>query len=223
MDPDSNLADDFLRDTSAEDDLEAGSPPGTRYARPVADAELVKWIAQVCERDEKALAALYDVLVSKVYGLVLRIAGQRQLAEEVTEDVFWQIWRQAPRFDVERGSPRAWVMTMARSRALDALRRLKPAATFESELVGEEESMEQNPIDLLVAVEQNTHLHQALGKIEALPRQLVSLAFFKGLSHEEIASHTGLPLGTVKSHIRRALLRLRELLPGLTSATMVMP
>jgi RNA polymerase sigma-70 factor (ECF subfamily) len=83
--------------------------------------------------------------------------------------------------------------------------------------------MEQNPIDLLVAVEQNTHLHQALGKIEALPRQLVSLAFFKGLTHEEIASHTGLPLGSVKSHIRRALIRLRELLPGLTSATMVMP
>ena len=223
MDPDSNLTDDFLPDATVDDELEAATPPGLRYARPVADAELVKWIAQVCERDEKALAALYDVLVSKVYGLVLRIVGQRQLAEEVTEDVFWQIWRQAPRFDVERGSPRAWVMTMARSRALDALRRLKSVSTFESELVGEEESMEQNPIDLLVAVEQNTHLHQALGKIEALPRQLVSLAFFKGLSHEEIASHTGLPLGTVKSHIRRALLRLRELLPGLTSATMVMP
>ncbi|MER2538051.1 MAG: sigma-70 family RNA polymerase sigma factor [Azonexus sp.] len=223
MDPDSNLTDDFLPDATVDDELEAATPPGMRYARPVADAELVKWIAQVCERDEKALAALYDVLVSKVYGLVLRIVGQRQLAEEVTEDVFWQIWRQAPRFDVERGSPRAWVMTMARSRALDALRRLKSVSTFESELVGEEESMEQNPIDLLVAVEQNTHLHQALGKIEALPRQLVSLAFFKGLSHEEIASHTGLPLGTVKSHIRRALLRLRELLPGLTSATMVMP
>jgi RNA polymerase sigma-70 factor (ECF subfamily) len=223
MDPDSNLTDDFLPDATVDDELEAATPHGLRYARPVADAELVKWIAQVCERDEKALAALYDVLVSKVYGLVLRIVGQRQLAEEVTEDVFWQIWRQAPRFDVERGSPRAWVMTMARSRALDALRRLKSVSTFESELVGEEESMEQNPIDLLVAVEQNTHLHQALGKIEALPRQLVSLAFFKGLSHEEIASHTGLPLGTVKSHIRRALLRLRELLPGLTSATMVMP
>lgn len=223
MDPDSNLADDFLPDSSADDEIEAAALPGTRYARPVADAELVNWIAQVCERDEKALAALYDALVSKVYGLVQRITGQRQLAEEVTEDVFWQIWRQAPRFDAGRGSPRAWVMTMARSRALDALRRLKPASSFESELIGEEESMEQNPIDLLVAVEQNTHLHQALGKIEALPRQLVSLAFFKGLSHEEIASHTGLPLGTVKSHIRRALLHLRELLPGLTSATMVMP
>ena len=223
MDPDSDLTDDFLTDAMVDDELAAAVQPGVRYAQPVADAELVKWIAQVSERDEKALAALYDALVSKVYGLVLRITGQRQLAEEVTEDVFWQIWRQAPRFDTDRGSPRAWIMTIARSRALDALRREKPCATLESELVGEEESMVQNPIDLLVAVEQNTHLHQALGKIEALPRQLVSLAFFKGLSHEEIASHTGLPLGTVKSHIRRALLRLREQLPGMTSATMVMP
>jgi RNA polymerase sigma-70 factor (ECF subfamily) len=107
MDPDSNLTDDFLPDATVDDELEAATPPGMRYARPVADAELVNWIAQVCERDEKALAALYDVLVSKVYGLVLRIVGQRQLTEEVTEDVFWQIWRQAPRFDVERGSPRA--------------------------------------------------------------------------------------------------------------------
>ena len=197
MDPDSDLADDFLPDITADDELEAEALPGVSYAPPVADAELVRWIAQVSERDEKALTALYDALVSKVYGLVQRITGQRQLAEEVTEDVFWQIWRQAPRFDASRGSPRAWVMTMARSRALDALRRLKSSAAFESELVGEEESMEQNPIDLLVAVERNTHLYQALGKIEALPRQLVSLAFFKGLSHEEIASHTGLPLGTV--------------------------
>lgn len=179
MDPDSDLADDFLPDITADDELEAEALPGVSYAPPVADAELVRWIAQVSERDEKALTALYDALVSKVYGLVQRITGQRQLAEEVTEDVFWQIWRQAPRFDASRGSPRAWVMTMARSRALDALRRLKSSAAFESELVGEEESMEQNPIDLLVAVERNTHLYQALGKIEALPRQLVSLAFSK--------------------------------------------
>ena len=223
MDPESDLADDSQSDAPADDELEAATPAGMRYVAPVADAELVSWIEQVCAQDERALAALYDALVGKVYGLVRRITGQQQLAEEVTEDVFWQIWRQAPRFDASRGSPRAWVMTMARSRALDALRHLKTGAALETELDGEEEAMEPNPIDLLVAVEQNTQLHQALNKIEALPRQLISLAFFRGLSHEEIATHTGLPLGTVKSHIRRALIRLRELLPGLTPAQMVTP
>ncbi|MDD5272115.1 MAG: sigma-70 family RNA polymerase sigma factor [Methylovulum sp.] len=170
-------------------------------------------IERIIDQDQRAFAALYEQLLERVYGLALRITRHAPLAEEVTEDVFWQVWRQAPRFDAQRGSVVAWVMTIARSRALDALRR--------SDMRGEEVADDAaatvflaggNPQDLLAAVEENSCIHTALQQLAPLPRQLVALAFFRGLSHDEIALHMDLPLGTVKSHIRRALLSLKQTL-----------
>lgn len=189
-------------------------------ARAATEAELCGWIARIVARDEGALGELYEALVGRVYGLALRITRNVQTAEEVTEDVFWQAWRQAPRFESGRGTAVAWVMTIARSRALDALRRVEHAES----LSDEEDSRADEaagPEDLLAAAEAGSQLQVALQALEPLPRQLVALAFFRGLSHEEISDHTGLPLGTVKSHIRRALGRLREsLMPG---PSVVMP
>ena len=181
---------------------------------------LCAWIALIVNRDEAALGNLYEVMIGRVYGLALRITRNAQTAEEVAEDTFWQIWRQAPRFDPARGTAVAWMLTIARSRALDALRRRDPAQCTDD--AGESEpDLADGPEDLLAATEIGNQLHSALAGLDPLPRQLVALAFFRGLSHEEIAVHTGLPLGTVKSHIRRALGRLREtLIPGMT---MVMP
>ncbi len=183
--------------------------------RPALDEALLQeWIAAVVDQDESALSLLYDALVAQVYGLALRITRQTQLAEEVAQDTFWQVWRQAPRFDAERGSAKAWVMTIARSRALDALRSLEPEeCELEPEtlaLIQAEDSA--TPPNLLMAVEQSHGLHAALATLDATPRQLLSLAFFRGLSHDEIAECCGMPLGTVKSHIRRALLTLQGIL-----------
>lgn len=184
-------------------------------AEQSADERLLEeWIAAVVDQDQSALASLYDALAGHVYGLALRITRQTQLAEEVMQDTFWQVWRQAPRFDAERGSVKAWIMTIARSRALDALRSQK---SEECELEPETLALIQiddseTPPNLLMAVEQGRNLHQALSALDAVPRQLLSLAFFRGLSHDEIAECSGLPLGTVKSHIRRALLTLHGIL-----------
>lgn len=166
------------------------------------------------DRDQAALSCLYDALIAQVYGLALRITRQTQLAEEVAQDTFWQVWRQAPRFDASRGSAKAWVMTIARSRALDALRSLD---SEECELEPETLALIQAedadmPPNLLMAVEQGHGLHAALAMLDATPRQLLSLAFFRGLSHDEIAECSGMPLGTVKSHIRRALQTLQGIL-----------
>ena len=187
---------------------------GRRANRAAADeACLRRWIARVVHQDQQALAELYETMAGRVYGLALRITRQVQTAEEVTEDCFWQVWRQAPRFDPERGAAVAWIMTIARSRALDALRRADTAEPLgEDRLAAIEAGDGSDPHDMLDAVEKQHRLHAALRDLEPLARQLVALAFFRGLSHEEIAGQTGLPLGTVKSHIRRALLRLRELL-----------
>ncbi len=175
---------------------------------------LQKWIAQVIDKDQSALGLLYENLISQVYGLALRITRRVQTAEEVAQDTFWQVWRQAPRFDPARGSAKAWVLAIARSRAIDALRRVEP-----SEVELEPETLElivapdgDMPPDLLAAAQQGHQLYIALESLDPIPRQLLSLAFFRGLSHDEISQQVGLPLGTVKSHIRRALITLRQIL-----------
>ncbi|MFZ4702647.1 MAG: sigma-70 family RNA polymerase sigma factor [Candidatus Methylumidiphilus sp.] len=181
--------------------------------KPSADQNVLQaWVFRVVDRDQEALSALYEHLIGRVYGLALRITRSQPLAEEVAQDTFWQVWRQAPRFDPARGTALSWIMTMARSRALDALRRIETQEcgllpeTLECLTTPEHES----PVDLLFAIQKGNIIQAALAKLEPLPRQLVALAFFRGFSHDEIAGHAGLPLGTVKSHIRRALDTMRQ-------------
>jgi RNA polymerase sigma-70 factor (ECF subfamily) len=180
----------------------------------VDEAFLQGLIARILDGDQSALDQLYESLVGQVYGLALRILNLSPLAEEAVQDTFWQVWRQAPRFDADRGSVKTWVLTITRSRALDMLRRIEPN---EVELDPETQDLIQatdhnSPQDLLSAIQQDHRLHKALVSLDPVPRQLVSLAFFRGLSHDEIAGHTGLPLGTVKSHIRKSLNQLRLIL-----------
>lgn len=196
------------------DQADQDQPAETPGTVPADEAQLQSWITAIVDQDQSALERLYDCLVEQVYGLALRITGRVQIAEEVAQDTFWQVWRQAPRFDPARGSVRAWVMTMARSRALDALRQLdsKQTELEEETLAALAAPAAQRPADLLGAVQQGHLLHAALAQLEPLPRQLLALAFFRGLSHDEIAESCGLPLGTVKSHIRRALQSMQHLL-----------
>lgn len=183
-------------------------------ARSVSDAQLAQWIEAVVEHDERALAALYDATLSRVYAIVLRVVRKPALAEEVVEDTYFQVWRQALRFDPARGKPLTWLLGMARSRAIDALRR---EARFQHESLNDDALQEVHDDtiasdELLDVARGHADLHRALMLLNAQPRQLVALAFFNGLSHEEIATQTHLPLGTVKSQIRRALITLREVL-----------
>jgi RNA polymerase sigma-70 factor (ECF subfamily) len=226
-DDDDPYADDAL-ELSAEDalplepfdgdDASGAASPGRRLAGGLAAApdepQLAEWIARIAEHDERALASLYDATLSRVYGLVLRIVRRADLAEEVVEDTYFQVWRQALRFDPARGSAQTWLLGMARSRAIDRLRR---EARFAADSLDVDDAPQLDgraePADeLLAAARGHAELHRALMQLQAQPRQLVALAFFRGLSHEEIASQTELPLGTVKSQIRRALIALRQVL-----------
>lgn len=181
--------------------------------------QLQAWLLAVAEQDEAAFARLYEALAPRVLQLALRILRNPACAEEVVEDCFWQVWRQAARFDPARGCAEAWVMTLARSRALDAWRaRERQAALSLDELqerggsVFEPEDARQDAEALLAASRRHQGLHQALQALKPEARQLLALAFFRGLTHEEIAEHSGLALGTVKSQIRRALAALNPLL-----------
>lgn len=203
--------------------LRGPNAPPSACVMPEADeGRLRGWIAAIARGNEEALGDLYDATLGRVHGLALRITRNVQAAEEVAEDVYWQVWRQALRFDPERGSAMSWLMTITRSRALDSLRREDEAdAHPEPEtLIGADAVQEADPQDLLEATQRDHALHAALSTLDALPRQLLALAFFRGLTHEEIALQTALPLGTVKSHIRRALATLRRVLtPGVSEAT----
>ena len=204
--------DDALRDFA---DRAAATPtaPGTDLAQRATDQQLTAWIDAIVDQDERALAALYDATFSCVFGMVKRIVRRTALAEEVVEDTYFQVWRQAARFDASRGRALGWLLGMARSRAIDALRR---EARFVHDALDDEAAdgpgVDVAADDLLAVARGHADLHGALMRLHAQPRQLVALAFFRGLSHEEIATQTALPLGTVKSQIRRALLSLKQTL-----------
>ncbi len=182
------------------------------YEEDARNRQLAVWLARIARRDEAALGLLYDELLGMVYGLISRIVRRPELAEEVTEDVFFQIWRQADRFDSQRGRPLGWILTIARSRALDRLRGPEATAPSAPAALAQngESRTDETPCDLLEACEESGRLHAALAALDPLPRQIVTLAFLRGLTHEEIAEHLALPLGTVKSHVRRALASLHR-------------
>jgi RNA polymerase sigma factor (sigma-70 family) len=196
-------------DQAWEPDAEHGGDSLT-----TSECMLSSWIRSIVDQDEYALAALYDATFSRVFGIVEGIVRNAALAEEVVEDTYFQVWRQAARFDPLRGKPLTWLLAIARSRALDALRR---ETRFEHDILDEQQAHQTPdhaaPVDELLDLARNrADLHKALMLLGSQPRQLVSLSFFQGLSHEEIATQTSLPLGTVKSQIRRALLALRATL-----------
>ena len=183
---------------------------------PLETDSLTDLIEKVMRQDELALSSLYARLSGAVFSLALQITRNSASAEEVLQDVFWQVWRQAPRFDSTRGSVPAWVLTITRSRALDAARsqmRTPQAHTQASEELDDcIPSADAGPQDLLFAAQQGSRLQTALEALDPLRRQLVSLSFYRGLTQQEIADQTGIPLGSVKSHLRRSLLTLRDAL-----------
>lgn len=178
------------------------------------DAHLRDLLSAICRRDRAAFEEFYDATTGRVLSFVTRIVRLHDVAEEVVSDVYLQVWRQAGRFDQARGNVLAWLMTISRSRALDALRRMNVAPTSGAAPVtdiaeaGESESLQ----DLLAAIEERTALHSALERLDPDHRQLLALAFFRGYSHSELAEFTGKPLGTVKTQVRRTLIKLKELL-----------
>jgi RNA polymerase sigma-70 factor (ECF subfamily) len=179
---------------------------------PPAAEGLADLVARMAQGDEQALGGFYDQTLGKAYALALRIVRQPDAAEEVVEDAFYQAWREAARYDAGRGNPLAWLLTMVRSRALDWLRRRDNAQTYGDPVEFEAHigADEKGPEEILAAVERSSAVHAALLQLSPQARQLVALAFFRGLTHEEIAASCQMPLGTVKTVIHRACAKMRE-------------
>jgi len=167
--------------------------------------------------DEDALAAFYDRTKAYVFGLVLRVVGNAAAAEEVVLDVYMQVWRKAGSFDAVRGGAFAWLATMARSRAIDRLRAGKSQRHWELEMGDAHySSTATNAEDEAAAAELRGVVRAALGELPHQQREVIELAYYNGLSHTEIAARLGLPLGTVKTRIRKGIGTLRESLGPLS-------
>jgi RNA polymerase sigma-70 factor, ECF subfamily len=169
-------------------------------------------VRRMARGDADAIAELYDRHARLLYSLALRIVRVPADAEDVLQEVFAQVWRQAPRYDADRGTVIGWLVTLTRSRSLDRLRRgrARPQAT-DDDLAAQDLPDTAPPIDLtLVSAEQAAAVRAALEALPENQRVPLELAYYEGLSQSEIAAKLGAPLGTIKTRMRQALLRLRE-------------
>jgi len=202
-------------DTSAPPlDALAGRQPSAPRTSDCSALRQQDLMARIACHDESALGDLYRLCAAKVFATVLRIVSQHAQAEEVVVDTFWQVWREAPRYEIGRGLVISWILTIARNRAIDSLRR--HSVRGRREVLTEDSLHEAVASDEPATAEaagsrQRDRLLRALmHTLEPVQRQMLSLSFFQGLSHQQIADHSGLPIGTVKSHLRRTLLQLRD-------------
>ena len=203
------------------------STPGSIDDR---EQELARWLARIALGDRGAFEALYRRSSAQVLGVVLRINADRGEAEEILQEVYVNVWRAAGSYDVARSQPMTWLISVARNRAIDSLRRRKaePATTSRYQSAGDDADDEQDllhnlpspdpgPMELLDRASEAAHLGRCMEALSRQQRASIALAYYQGLSHQEVAQSLKQPLGSVKSWVRRGLLSLRGCLDQVMS------
>ena len=184
-----------------------GHPPADSDAGRTQSREA---LLQACARgDQTALHGLYTETAPKLFGLALRILRRRELAEEILQDCFVSVWRSAHTFDPARGTAMAWLLRIVRNRCIDVLRQRGRDAPLDHASVEDLEDPLASPADLAELSHDARRLQECLGELEENPRKIIALVYYEGMTYKEAAAHVGEPLGTVKSWVRRSLVRLR--------------
>jgi len=173
-------------------------------------------LVAIAAGDRDAFSRFYDLTAPMAFGLIRRVLRDPEAAAEVLQEVFWQVWQDAPRYDPTRGTPEAWLVMRAKTRAIDRLRSIRRRdRTFVAPV---DESVAQRSPDQApnpaVAAEDRGLIQTALAQLPEPQRRVIELAFFEGLTQSEIATRLGEPLGTVKTRARLGLDRLRGVLGG---------
>jgi RNA polymerase sigma-70 factor (ECF subfamily) len=189
--------------------------PRGAHLRPAPDRQRSddELLAGAARGDQHDFAALYDRVAAPVYGLVRRVVRDPAQAEEVSQEVFVDVWRTAARFDPDRGSATAWILTIAHRRAIDRVR-ADQASRQRTARVGRDQ--QQRDYDAVAEAVETAFEHEqvrlALGSLTALQREAVELAYYQGYTYREVAEVLDTPLGTVKTRMRDGLIRLRDAL-----------
>jgi RNA polymerase sigma-70 factor (ECF subfamily) len=186
-------------------------PSGDQSPEGTGVATLSSLLRQSARGDEQAFAALYDATSARVHGLVLRVVRDRAQAEEVTQEVFLQVWRTAARYDENKGSALSWLMTLAHRRAVD---RVRSAESVSRQDTNYHQNTHTVPHDATAEAAEASmearRVRSALTELTAVQREAIELAYFGGYTHTEVATMLDLPVGTAKTRIRDGLIRLRD-------------
>lgn len=180
-------------------------------------AHLQNLLERVADGDRRAFSDLYDQLSPRVFGLVKRLLIDHSQSEEVTQEVFLEVWQTATRFDPNKGAATTWILTMAHRRSVDRVRSSQSSRDRDTRIGIRDYSPDYDHVEEAVEVSvEHERVKKAMSRLTELQRQAVSLAYYGGYSHSEVATMLSVPIGTVKTRLRDGMIRLRDEL-GVTS------
>lgn len=187
--------------------------PELRLVPSPGPADVDDLMRRAARGDSAAFESLYDELSPAVYGLARRVVRDPARAEDVTQEVFLDVWRQATRFDVDKGKAKTWVLTIAHRRAVDAVRRSEAQKRQDHHGAPDEVSHDE-PGDAVIAADEHGAVRECLETLTDLQLESVRLAYFNGYTYGEVATLLDKPLPTIKTRMRDGLIRLRDCLEG---------
>jgi RNA polymerase sigma-70 factor (ECF subfamily) len=174
-------------------------------------------LTKVASGDQQAFSALYDQLSGRVLGLITRLLKDHAQSEEVTQEVFLEVWQNASRFDTARGSAPSWILTMAHRRAVDRIRAAQASRDRDTKVGIRDFETDFDSVTESVEIRiEHERVSRALARLTEFQRQAVTMAYYGGYSHSEMAGILGVPIGTVKTRLRDGMIRLRDEM-GVTS------
>ena len=183
---------------------------------PRENGEIEDLLRRIGRGEREAFESFYDRFSALIYSTALRVLNSSQEAEDVTQEVFHMIWEKAPLYDSSRGKPLTWAITITRNKSIDRLRSLQRRHRLqdglEQEIDRREVFAEREPFDELDHHEKGLRVRSAVFKLNKAQREAIEMAYFRGLTQQEIASRLSEPLGTIKARIRRGMLQLKKLI-----------
>jgi RNA polymerase sigma-70 factor (ECF subfamily) len=191
------------RETDRNQDVESLRQPDSKESL----------LARIATGDELAFSALYDEIAPRVLGLVRRLLVDHAQSEEVTQEIFLEIWQNAPRYEPSKGGATTWIFTMAHRRAVDRIRSSQAGRDRDVRIgIRDYESDYDNVAETVETTIENERVKKAMSQLTELQRQAITLAYYGGYSHSEVAEKLEIPLGTVKTRLRDGMIRLRDAL-----------